>query len=181
MWPRARLLILVFTCAVSVCVTTIRAQPARTFEATVKQSLIALISKIAVNVKESTPGQSISAEEILSLQALGAAKGVSLSDSITAGGLSNFNAHVRHAKGTSEWTIGALVTGEIVAYELKGLAIDAVPPPSEKSKAHTRGEPDQSTEVAVPAPTITPESLSFCSPLRGRRPVASRSMVNVVL
>jgi esterase/lipase superfamily enzyme len=153
----------IFMCALGIGGSLLHAQTAQTFDSVVKQSLISLISGLASGVGGSAPKQSVplpagATDSVL--RALGRPRLVSLSSPVTAQGLTNFNAHVIHAEGTSEWLIGALANGQIATYELKSSVIGKTSPSqSSTDKQQTRGIEDPL--VAVPPPAVDPRVVEF--------------------
>lgn len=163
MRPRFGFVCLFFMCALGIGGNLLYAQTAQTFDSVVKQSLISLISGLAGGVGGSTPKQSVplpvgATDSVL--RALGRPRLVSLSSPVTAQGLTNFNAHVIHSKGTSEWLIGALATGQIATYELKSSVISKTSP-SQPSTAELQTRGIEDPLVAVPPPAVDPRVVEF--------------------
>src|SRR5436190_11166631 len=111
---------LLLACAIGSGVEFSRAQLPPTLGTTVKQSLLSLILDLQTKVDRQGAGDQSAffPQGPINpvLKSVGRPIEVFLSTPVAAQGLFNFNGRVIHENGTSEWSLGAFNTGEIVTY-----------------------------------------------------------------
>jgi esterase/lipase superfamily enzyme len=111
---------LFFICALVVDSALVHSQSSTNSDALVKQSLFSLIGELQSKISRQAAGdQSAYVPQgpiNPALNVLGRPMEILLSDPVVAQGLLNFNGRVTHEYGMSEWSLGALDTGQIVTY-----------------------------------------------------------------
>lgn len=132
MRPRAFVFATLFiACTLSVGDEFARAQNSTTFDNIVKQSLFSLIAELRTKIDRQAAGDQSAyfpqGRINPALNALGRPIKILLSAPVAAQGLFNFNGRVIHENGASEWTLGALDTGQIATYTF---AISGLGPPA---------------------------------------------------
>lgn len=121
--------VFLLVCAFSVSGDCLRAQPV-TLDTIVKQSLSTLILYLQTKTdRQATGDQSPYFPQgpiNPALKELGYPREIFLSDPVAAQGLLNFNGHVNHQNGSSEWSLGTL-HGRIVTYAFTISSVRAPP------------------------------------------------------
>lgn len=111
---------LLFICVLVMSGDVVRAQSSATFDMTVKQSLFSLIGELQTKISRQAAGDQTAyvpqGPINPALNVLGRPIEILLSEPVIGQGLFYFNGRVIHETGTSEWSLGALKTGQIVTY-----------------------------------------------------------------
>src|SRR6516162_7481323 len=131
-----------------------RAQTSAPFDTIVKQSLTSLIVELQTKIDRQRKGDQSAffpqGPINPALQFLGRPIEILLSAPVAAQGLLNFNGRVIHENGTSEWSLSAFNTGQIVTYTFAISGVGSPPRPSEAQQGQIFGGPNSQLNEPVP-------------------------------